>query len=53
LGFLLKISARIDAVNEHVGRAVYWLVLLAVFISSGNAVLAKMQERFHDWLLSS
>jgi TRAP-type mannitol/chloroaromatic compound transport system permease small subunit len=35
--FLLSISRAIDAVNEHIGRAVYWLVLAAVLVSSSNA----------------
>lgn len=32
-------SRLIDALNERVGRAVYWLVLAAVVVSSGNAVV--------------
>ncbi len=36
---LLTISAGIDRLNQAVGRAVYWLVLLAVVISSGNAMV--------------
>ena len=35
---LIAVSNAIDAVNEHVGRAVLWLVLLATLISAGNAV---------------
>jgi TRAP-type mannitol/chloroaromatic compound transport system permease small subunit len=35
---LLRISALIDGLNEHVGRLAYWLVLAAVLVSSGNAV---------------
>jgi TRAP-type mannitol/chloroaromatic compound transport system permease small subunit len=35
---LLRISAAIDALNEHVGHAVYWLVLVMVLVSAGNAV---------------
>ena len=35
---LLKLSRAIDALNEHVGRLVYWLVLVAVLVSAGNAV---------------
>ena len=34
---LLRISRAIDALNDHVGRAVAWLVLAAVLVSSGNA----------------
>ena len=34
---LLALSRAIDWVNEHIGRAVYWLVLAMVLISAGNA----------------
>jgi len=34
---LLAFSRWIDACNEHVGRAVAWLVLVAVLVSAGNA----------------
>jgi TRAP-type mannitol/chloroaromatic compound transport system permease small subunit len=39
---LLVLSRAIDALNERVGRAVTWLVLLSVVISSGNAVVRKL-----------
>src|SRR5262245_51500976 len=35
---LLKLSRAIDWVNERVGRAVLWLVLVIVLVSAGNAV---------------
>jgi TRAP-type mannitol/chloroaromatic compound transport system permease small subunit len=35
---LLKLAALIDALNGRVGRAVYWLVLVAVLVSASNAV---------------
>lgn len=35
---LIAVSRTIDAVNERVGRAVLWLVLLATLISAANAV---------------
>ena len=35
---LLVLSRLIDALNERVGRLVYWLVLAAVLVSAGNAV---------------
>lgn len=38
---LLRLSSWIDALNERVGRAVMWLVLAAVLISAGNAILRK------------
>lgn len=38
---LLKISALIDRLNEALGRLTMWLVLAAVLISSGNAIIRK------------
>lgn len=38
---LLKISHLIDTFNEWVGRLVMWLVLAAVLISAGNAIVRK------------
>jgi TRAP-type mannitol/chloroaromatic compound transport system permease small subunit len=38
---LLALSRAIDALNERVGRLVYWLVLVAVLISCANAVVRK------------
>lgn len=38
---LLTLARLIDAVNDRLGRATAWLVLAAVFISAGNAVLRK------------
>ena len=38
---LLKFSRLIDALSSLLGHGVYWLVLLAVLISSGNAVMRK------------
>jgi TRAP-type mannitol/chloroaromatic compound transport system permease small subunit len=39
LKILLALSRLIDALNEFVGRATYWLILAAVLISAGNAVI--------------
>jgi TRAP-type mannitol/chloroaromatic compound transport system permease small subunit len=38
---LLKLSALIDRINEAVGKVVMWLVLTAVLISAGNAIMRK------------
>ncbi len=38
---LLKLSRLIDALSTLLGRGVYWLVLVAVLISAGNAVMRK------------
>ena len=39
---LLRVSALIDALNERIGKAVYWLVLVAVLLSAGNAIIRKL-----------
>ena len=39
---LLRISALIDAINERVGRSVYWMVLVAVLVSAVNAIIRKL-----------
>ena len=39
---LIRLAALIDALNERVGRTVYWLVLVAVLISAGNAIVRKV-----------
>ena len=36
---LLALSRLIDALNERVGRLIYWLVLAAVLVSAGNATM--------------
>jgi TRAP-type mannitol/chloroaromatic compound transport system permease small subunit len=36
---LLKLSALIDGINQGIGKAVNWLVLVVVIISAGNAVM--------------
>jgi TRAP-type mannitol/chloroaromatic compound transport system permease small subunit len=39
---LLKLARLIDLMNEHVGRSVYWLVLVAVLVSAVNAIIRKL-----------
>lgn len=39
--FFLPLSKRIDQLSEWIGRQVAWLVLAAVLISAGNAVIRK------------
>jgi TRAP-type mannitol/chloroaromatic compound transport system permease small subunit len=41
MSFLLTISHQIDRLNELVGKFVRWLVLAAVLISAGNAIVRK------------
>ena len=38
---LLKLSRLIDTINEWIGKFIMWLVLAAVLISSGNAIVRK------------
>lgn len=38
---ILSWCHRIDAFSEWVGRSVYWLLLAAVIISTGNAIMRK------------
>jgi TRAP-type mannitol/chloroaromatic compound transport system permease small subunit len=37
----LRLSGWIDRLNEAIGKSVYWLILVAVLISAGNAVIRK------------
>jgi TRAP-type mannitol/chloroaromatic compound transport system permease small subunit len=38
---LLRVSSLIDAITERIGKFVMWLILAAVVISAGNAVMRK------------
>lgn len=38
---LLALSRTIDRANEVVGKSVSWLILLAVLVSAGNAIIRK------------
>ena len=42
MGALLGLSRGIDRVNLFIGRCVSWLVLAAVLISAGNAIVRKL-----------
>ena len=39
---LLALAAGIDRINERVGRATAWLILVAVLVSAANAVVRKV-----------
>src|SRR5262249_33082205 len=39
MGLLLRVSRLIDRLNETAGRVIYWLVLAAVLVSAGNAIV--------------
>jgi len=48
---LLGLARAIDWLNERVGRLCYWLILVAVLISSGNAVVRYALDRSSNaWL---
>jgi len=34
---LLRLSKLIDTINEQIGHIIYWLILVAVIVSAGNA----------------
>lgn len=48
---LLQLSRGIDWLNERVGRSLIWLVLIAVLISAGNAIIRKLFDTSSNaWL---
>jgi len=48
---LLSISRAIDALNTRVGQAIYWLILIAVLVSAGNAVVRySLNTSSNAWL---
>ncbi len=49
--FLLGLSRLIDGLNERVGKLMYWLVLAAVLVSAGNAVIRySLDTSSNGWL---
>lgn len=51
MGGLLGLSRGIDRVNTMIGRAVTWLILVAVLVSAGNAIVRKvMNTSSNSWL---
>lgn len=49
--FLLRLSALVDALNKAIGRTVYWLVLVAVLVSAGNALVRyTLDTSSNAWL---
>jgi TRAP-type mannitol/chloroaromatic compound transport system permease small subunit len=51
MNFLLQLSRLIDRINESIGRATIWLVLLAVLVSAGNAIVRKTLNMSSNALL--
>lgn len=51
MGGLLALSSGIDRINSFIGRAVSWLILLAIFVSAINAAIRKIfDESSNAWL---
>ena len=48
---LLSLSRLIDRLNERVGHAFYWLVLITVLISAANAIVRKVFNYSSNGLL--
>lgn len=48
---LLALARAIDRVNTVIGRAVSWLILVAVLVSAGNAIIRKaLNTSSNAWL---
>ena len=48
---LLRLSGLIDGLNERVGRLTYWLILVMVLVSAGNASVRYIFDRSSNaWL---
>ena len=41
MGALLALSRAIDRINETIGKAVSWLILVSVLVSATNAIVRK------------
>lgn len=51
MGALLPVARLIDRVNGVIGRAAAWLILVAVLVSAGNAIIRKaMNISSNAWL---
>ena len=48
---LLSLSRLIDRLNERIGQAFYWLVLVTVLISAANAIVRKVFNYSSNGLL--
>ena len=51
MSLLLKLSGLIDWVSERIGAFIIWLVLAAVLISAGNAIVRKLFQWSSNALL--
>lgn len=48
----LALSRAIDWINESIGKAVGWLILVSIFVSAGNATIRKIAPAYSSnaWL---
>ncbi|MFN3883190.1 MAG: TRAP transporter small permease subunit [Rhodocyclaceae bacterium] len=53
MNFLLRVSKLIDALSLRIGAMTLWLVLAAVLISGGNAIVRKLFQTSSNALLES
>jgi TRAP-type mannitol/chloroaromatic compound transport system permease small subunit len=51
MSIFLSLSRLIDSMNDRIGKLVRWLVLGAVLISAGNAIVRKMFDTSSNALL--
>jgi TRAP-type mannitol/chloroaromatic compound transport system permease small subunit len=49
--FLLQISRVIDALSTRIGQMAMWMILIATFISAGNAIVRKVFNNSSNALL--
>jgi TRAP-type mannitol/chloroaromatic compound transport system permease small subunit len=48
---MLRLTRFIDALNERIGKTMCWLVLVAVLVSAGNAIIRKtLNMSSNAWL---
>ena len=48
---LLSLARLIDRINELIGRSVAWLILAAILVSAGNAIIRKVFDTSSNaWL---
>ncbi|KFE33576.1 TRAP transporter small permease subunit [Thioclava atlantica] len=51
MGALLALSRLIDTINEKIGKAVAWLILVSIIVSATNAIVRKLFDMSSNaWL---
>lgn len=48
---MLQLSRLVDGINDRIGRGLMWLILAAVLISAGNAIVRKVFDTSSNALL--